>query len=428
MSNKRISLTRIVAIHWYGFRQIFDVSDDILISGVFGSGKSALLDLMQYVMLGENWRANRAAAGSAKGRDLRSYCLCDTNTVRDGEPHYTRRSTVTIAALEFSWPRQKGEDEPRRETWGIRIEYAGPTADPKHTYFCVPERLTESHFMANGQLLDDEDFRSFVRREYGHDFLFPRQKDNLEEMSTPSHLYFDREQLNKTMWKAIAFEPEQNIEKFIRDFILEDSPVDVRDVKTAVSAYRDTLARLQRQEGEALLLRDVCSFHQKYIKAQRSFVLAQHLVGEIEHRHLVELAEEKAQELKDLDTRHQTENEEFERRTKEIETLGQQQINFRLDADEDELRQRQNDRRLKHQETTSLREAQHGVRARLKELGQTWRRWLRAGEELKVPEITKLLPSPDKLLEGLSQGNETQSVAGYPPPGPEVYRSLRRGR
>ena len=45
--SQRISLTRIIAINWYGFRQIIDVADDILISGVFGSGKSALLDLMQ---------------------------------------------------------------------------------------------------------------------------------------------------------------------------------------------------------------------------------------------------------------------------------------------------------------------------------------------------------------------------------------------
>ena len=58
--SQRISLTRIVALNWYGFREIFDVDDNVLISGAFGTGKSALLDLIQYVMLGEHWRANRA--------------------------------------------------------------------------------------------------------------------------------------------------------------------------------------------------------------------------------------------------------------------------------------------------------------------------------------------------------------------------------
>jgi uncharacterized protein YPO0396 len=46
MNDNRVSLTRILAIHWYGFRQILDVSNDVLISGKVGSGKSALLDLM----------------------------------------------------------------------------------------------------------------------------------------------------------------------------------------------------------------------------------------------------------------------------------------------------------------------------------------------------------------------------------------------
>jgi uncharacterized protein YPO0396 len=68
--SRRISLTRVIAINWYGFRQIFDVDESVLISGAFGTGKSALLDLTQYVLLGEHWRANRAAAGNARGRDL----------------------------------------------------------------------------------------------------------------------------------------------------------------------------------------------------------------------------------------------------------------------------------------------------------------------------------------------------------------------
>ena len=68
--SQRISLTRVIAINWYGFRQIFDVDDNVLISGAFGTGKSALLDLVQYVLLGGERQFNRAAAGNARGRDL----------------------------------------------------------------------------------------------------------------------------------------------------------------------------------------------------------------------------------------------------------------------------------------------------------------------------------------------------------------------
>ena len=121
MSNGgRITLSRILAVNWYGYRQFIDVAGLTLITGANGSGKSALLDLIQFVMLGEQQsRFNKAAAGAGSGRTLRGYCLCDTNTTgRDGQERYLRPSSVTLAALEFTWPQRPGETEPRRETWG----------------------------------------------------------------------------------------------------------------------------------------------------------------------------------------------------------------------------------------------------------------------------------------------------------------------
>ena len=216
MSEHRISLTRILAVNWYGFRQIFDVSNNTLISGTFGTGKSALLDLMQCVMLGEHWRPNRAAAGNARGRTLVGYCLCDTNTMRAGESHFTRTSAVTVVGMEFTWPLEKDKETPRRETWGIRFEYSSPTAEPKRTYFLIPDRVEWASLAPNGQMLEEDAFRSWIRRDFGRENIFPRQQDYLAEMATPRHLFFDPEQFHKTFPKAIAFEPEENVEKFIR--------------------------------------------------------------------------------------------------------------------------------------------------------------------------------------------------------------------
>ena len=131
--SQRISLTRIVALNWYGFREIFDVDDNVLISGAFGTGKSALLDLIQYVMLGEHWRANRAAAGNARGRDLVGYCLGDTNQMRDGQRHFLRSSGVTLVALEYTRASEGPRAAPVRETWGIRLEYSSADAQPRQT-------------------------------------------------------------------------------------------------------------------------------------------------------------------------------------------------------------------------------------------------------------------------------------------------------
>ena len=250
--SQRISLTRIIALNWYGFRQIFDVDDNVLISGAFGTGKSALLDLMQYVLLGEHWRANRAAAGNARGRDLVGYCLGDTNQTREGQRHFLRPSGVTIAALEFTRPAERSGKEAKRETWGIRVEYSSPAAAPKQTYFCIPDRLEHAALVPDGKTqLSDDAFRQWLRREYGNESLFARQRDYLEEMAAPRHLNFDIAAFQRTFPKAIAFEPEENVGKFIREFILEESPLNVTEVRASLRAYDDTRKRLEKQEDEA---------------------------------------------------------------------------------------------------------------------------------------------------------------------------------
>jgi energy-coupling factor transporter ATP-binding protein EcfA2 len=204
--NSRITLSRILAVNWYGYRQFIDVAGLTLITGANGSGKSALLDLIQFVMLGEQQsRFNKAAAGAGSGRSLRGYCLCDTNTTgRDGAERYLRPSSVTLAALEFTWPLESGETEPRRETWGARIEYEGPTAKPSAIWFRTGRRLAWQDFLNNEagpqamQFLPEDEFRTRVKRELDGD-VWDRQKAYLDEMALRSHLHGLRagEQLRK---------------------------------------------------------------------------------------------------------------------------------------------------------------------------------------------------------------------------------------
>ena len=110
----------------------------------------------------------------------------------------------------------------------MRIQFSSPDAAPAHTYFCIPERLEYPDIAPNGKLLADDDFRAWLRREYGNESLFNRQRDYLEEMAAPRHLNFDSKAFHRTFPKAIAFELEENVEKFIREFILEN-PLDVKE-------------------------------------------------------------------------------------------------------------------------------------------------------------------------------------------------------
>lgn len=417
--NKRVSLSRIIAINWYGFRQILDTTGHTLIAGAYGTGKTALLDLMQYVLLGgQHWRPNRAAAGNARSRSLVSYCLCDTNTQRNGEAHYTRQNGVTFAALEFTWPltdaqRRNGEP-PRRETWGMRIEFASPTAEARTTWFGLPERLTWDHMAPDGEFLDEDSFRSWVRREHGRECLFSRQVDYLAEMGTAQHLYFEEKAFRRTLPKAIAFEPEENVERFIREFVLEATPIDVRDVKLAVSAYRETQNVLLTQEDEAAHLNLVCDHHQRFLEGHQQAALYRHLEKSLRLDQETEKLEKAQFELDSLQRSFATAREGLEnarRRLDELTSLIEQtRLAVSNDPEAVKLEELKRQRAKLQNEVQILEAAQRSTREYLAAIRLRWSSWLKAGDALRErDERCTQLESPLQMdpaaLEQLGHAN-----------------------
>jgi uncharacterized protein YPO0396 len=426
--SQRISLTRIVAIHWYGFRQIFDVDDNVLISGAFGTGKSALLDLVQYVLLGENWRANRAAAGTgayrasgekaSRGRDLAGYCLGDTNQMRNGERHFLRRSGVTLVALEFTRNGPNGAAGPSRETWGIRLEFSSPEAAPKHTYFLVPDRLEYAAIAPGNELLSDDAFRTWVRREFGNECLFARQRDYLEEMAAPRHLNFDVHAFQRTFPKAIAFEPEENVEKFIREFILEESPLDVRDVRAALRAYDDTRRRLEKQEDEAAFLRRIRECHTLWERARREEATLQHTSHALKLAQAEERRDRHAAELHRLELAHADDQKSLQKSRTEAAEVDRllADVRFEIQGDPDAVKIAglEGQRSELHDNVVSLREAQRTARGRLDDRHRSWMDWLRHGAALSLPGLADALVVDDALLARLRSGSDSERLEVMP--------------
>lgn len=426
MNDRRISLSRILAINWYGFRQILDVSGHTLVAGAFGTGKTALLDLVQYVVLGSHWRPNRAAAGNARSRSLVSYCLCDTNTRQNGEPHYTRQSGVTVIGLEFTWPQSEAErragSAPRRETWGMRVEFSSPGADPRCTWFGIPDRVEWTDIAPGGSFLDEDAFRTWVRRDFGRESVFSRQVDYLEEMATAQHLYFEANAFRRTLPKAIAFEPEENVERFIREFVLEESPIDVRDVRQSVSAYRETHATLANQKDEAEHLREVCTKHAELVDATEAALIFRHVVEQLhldQQKDRLDRATKDLQQLRAETGEDRTELEKVRKqRAEEVEIIEATRLEVSRDAQAvklDELKRHRENLRL---EISRLEESRKSLRERLSALRQRWVAWLRRGDELSgrdpgVSSLGTLLQISDALIEALSGTDEAEAAKAH---------------
>jgi energy-coupling factor transporter ATP-binding protein EcfA2 len=259
MSSRAIRLTQIHAINWYGYRDSFAVSGNLLVAGVTGSGKSVLMDLIQLVLIGhqQKVRYNQSATGDRSTRDLKGYCLGDTKQDIDGVPQYMRQGGVTYVALEFTWP---GTRTPRMETWGLRIEFESVAQHtPSIRPFVIPAGVTRNDFLDDRRVpLDLVAFRQWVESHAGPagrtGRLFTGIDEYRRELALPSHLNFDRPTLDYLLPAAMSFTFMDSFNDFCRRYILPAEAVDIRGVRDSYLAFREAQRMLStlRDQGERL--------------------------------------------------------------------------------------------------------------------------------------------------------------------------------
>lgn len=426
----RVHLSRILAINWYGYRRFIDVSGLSLITGANGSGKSVLLDLIQFVMLGESLsRFNKAAAGAGSGRSLRGYCLCDTNTQgNDGQERYLRPSGVTLAGLEFVWPLVKGETTPRRETWGARIEFEGPTARPRTLWFTVPGRLEREDFLSRDldpnslAFMAEDEFRVHVKRDLGGE-VFDRQASYLEEMGSRSHLGFDRVQMNKTLPNSMAFQPVESFEKFIRDYLLEPGLPDVKAVRASVDAHRRAQERLEKMRDQHARLTRISARHHEYHSADRDARVHAHLRDALAHEQRRELLESRRTQLEQLRRQNAEQHSDHEAALQERNELDGQLAKIRLVAGNDlQITRLAEDRTRRDEvarELDGLRETEKSARQFLHDRTQHWKQWLRLAADLELEEPD---PASDWLKQ--MQGADETAALDAAAKMPRIYQTI----
>ena len=415
MSHQRITLSRILAVNWYGYRQFIDVAGLSLITGANGSGKSALLDLIQFVMLGEQQsKFNKAAAGAGSGRSLRGYCLCDTNTTgRDGAERYLRPSSVTLAGLEFTWPAKDGE-EPRRETWGAHIEYESPTAKPSTIWFRTGRRLAWQDFLNSDagpqamQFLPEDEFRTRVKRELDGD-VWDRQQTYRAEMALRSHLGFDEEQMGKTLPRAMAFEPESNFEKFVREFLLEPGMPDVKAVKASVDAHRRAQERLEKMHDQLERLKRISAHHQDWLTSKHESALYSHLSDALKHEEALEGLTRSRAELEGKLADDEENRKAHEQALEERERLRRSVEAARAALGDKAVRLEENDRRRREveKEIERLETASSSLRDKMLKHLRHWQDWTLHAARLQLSDST----DASAAISGMHSKDESKALA-----------------
>ena len=300
-TTQKISLTQLHAINWYGYADSIPIAGNLLLAGVTGSGKSILMDLLQFVLLGDRRLVtfNQSATGERSGRDLKGYVLGDLKEEEGGVEQFMRQSAICYAALEFTWP-----DEQYVETWGLRVEYT--SAAEQHgrisPWWCKG-RLNRSDFLvanAEGKRIPLEfaAWRAFVEEQGGE--LFPNIEEYRRDMSSPGHLNFDREILSHLLPTAMSFTFLRSFNDFCRNYILPSDRLDVSDITASYRTfqrYEEELAQLRQQLDE---LTGIRTLHERHLALDRDIAICRYLAAQLTWCHAITLREAQQKTLAEL--------------------------------------------------------------------------------------------------------------------------------
>lgn len=220
MEKNRKTATKLRLIQWARFQDVqVKLEGSTLFTGVNGSGKTTILDAMTYLMTG-NTQFNIAA----KDRDRTVLAYVRGDTKSNGKNRYLRMGeVVSYVAMEF----YSAVDD---DHFVIGVCMESPNeSDYKSYWFVLPSvKMEEISFSA----IQDKKLTIFPRNQLAVNgepikmSAFMSRDKGVAQVLRAMGLRCDVAKYRNKLLKMMAFNPENNIDKFIQDCVLEPGKVD----------------------------------------------------------------------------------------------------------------------------------------------------------------------------------------------------------
>jgi hypothetical protein len=247
-----------------------------LIGGV-GVGKSTILDAIQTVLNGNQkskLKLNRAAGFHTSRRSVLEYCLGHTeDAIAQGK---TRSHCDTILALTFRDEELNHsvslglvlyaeEGAPREET---RCRFIAPGVDFSFAKFA--DRTPEGYMMVESW----EAILDRVKELSGQHYIQTTSSraeffvENFLKTMRPMGVSPDPKQFQKRFRNAIAFEEIANPTDFIRNFVLEEDPIDTELLRSNLETWDEIAQKIQTTEKKLAAARTQRNRYARYATQQ----------------------------------------------------------------------------------------------------------------------------------------------------------------
>ena len=244
MSRKnRKTATKLLLVNWSRFQnEPVRLEGSTLFTGVNGTGKSTILDAMTYLLTG-NTQFNKAA----KDRDRTVIAYVRGDTKSNGPDRFLRKDAViSYVAMEFWSP-----VENMYLVVGVCVESANESDVSSSWFVCRDTRIEEINFYkTEDKKLYVSPLRQLMFKEKkpkASDFM--RRDKGTEQILRALGLRCDVKKYRIKLLKMMAFNPENNINQFIQECVLEPGKVDslkeLREQKDYFEKLRESYRELQ---------------------------------------------------------------------------------------------------------------------------------------------------------------------------------------
>lgn len=229
-----ITLEQVRLVLWHYFEDVtVKLGNRCLLAGDNGSGKSTIVDAIQYALAADLRKARfNAAAGERKGgRDLAGYVRCKLGS---DATEYLRGDAVSHVMLEFS-------DGTGGFTAGACVEAFTDGRTTEH--FWLVAGLSGSSMEVRSPDGSPLTYRQFRDRMSARSVqFFDSKRQYQRELTAKLGVWRRMADFNpylEAFTRSVSFTPLVSVDTFVCDYILEDRPVDISAMKANLESYKE---------------------------------------------------------------------------------------------------------------------------------------------------------------------------------------------
>lgn len=219
-------LTKIKLINWHYFsNETIDIKNDCLITGQNATGKSTILDALQYVLTAGEQNFNTAAHDHGN-RSLKGYICCKLGL--DNQEYLRVGDVSTHVALEFY-----DDVDDKYFVIGVVLDYKSSSDQIRFLFHSTNAKMQEEMFIKDGIVLS---YNGIKETKLIENFYLTKKEAKIAFRNIYGPI---NERFFTLIQKALAFKPISNVKDFIYQYLLDERKIDVETIQDSIRMYKD---------------------------------------------------------------------------------------------------------------------------------------------------------------------------------------------